>query len=140
MKKFKFRAFDKKTKQVLPVLLINFFFEEIELAQEEKVEDYEELSSKGKIITRNLEDVILIQYTGIKDKDGAEIYEGDILEEANPYVVNQPKRAVVDFEYGIGKGSEPFIELAGAGWQCAWGEDCIVIGNIYQNPELSEEK
>lgn len=73
-------------------------------------------------------DLVLMQYTGLKDKNGVEIYEGDILEDYdNQYI------GVVSFEKGA------FIVT----WE---GECCdafewsgeAVVGNIYEHPHLLE--
>ncbi|PFS53515.1 hypothetical protein COK41_29055 [Bacillus cereus] len=77
------------------------------------------------------------QYTGLNDKNGKEIYEGDILsrhdggihfqeESLAEHVVKWGEFGWVPFNIGIGKS------------RCVYGEifDFIVIGNIYENPEF----
>jgi len=84
-------------------------------------------------------DVTLMQYTGLKDKNGKEIYEGDIVRlYAYPWLKLFSALMVVwsDFVCGF----EPFCkEVEGYGHPPAneWAE---VIGNIYENPELLEVK
>lgn len=79
--------------------------------------------------------MILMQYTGLKDKNGVEIYEGDIVREDG-------RDRVVVFEQGMywldGPevwGSKHSIALGGAlaDERQAQSE---VIGNIYETPEL----
>lgn len=81
------------------------------------------------------DDFILLQYTGLKNSDGTEIYEGDILEIRNLY--ESPKVAQVVYKDGM-------IALDD-GDECSYLADSIchadvveVIGNIYENPELLE--
>lgn len=73
------------------------------------------------------------QYTGLKDKNGKEIYEGDIV-----YIASEDKNAFILWD----KETARYI-IQFKGW-CAdfdnfYGKDLEVIGNIYDNPELLED-
>lgn len=85
---------------------------------------------------------VLMQYTGLKDRNGIEIYEGDILD-LDSGSESDCIGAVI-FEYGCFcykadwiKDGQHYPELK------AYTEisfcDVEVIGNIYENPELLNE-
>ena len=85
------------------------------------------------------------QYTGLKDKNGKEIYEGDVIQfydRGNMFDNDLlPCTAMVIMKYAKWypepinvKGLRGF-EFEGANLR---SEQCEVIGNIYENPELLE--
>lgn len=84
------------------------------------------------------------QYTGVKDKNGEEIYEGDIVRINGWWDAEGPagydkNLCVVEWDEEK-TGFVPFNN-----YDCDCGvyhhaEDCEVIGNIHKNPELVKEK
>lgn len=110
----KFRAWDKRRKRFVHVEEIDFLLEEINKPHE----------LDG--ITLSFDDLKLMQFTGLFDKNGKEIYEGDVLQ--FPFREKLEKSVV--------KEHSPDY--------CYWmslplgGREFEVIGNIYENPELLE--
>jgi len=78
---------------------------------------------------------VVMQYTGLKDKNGKEIYEGDVVKFAGSWPF--PKIDQVVWWDGSA-GFSPFIDAEESDDTCSCPkpEECEVIGNIYENPEL----
>lgn len=70
-------------------------------------------------------DFILMQYTGLRDNNGVEIYEGDLVRPAN----EKDKTYCIEVKLGA-----PYDQMR-PHWMI-WPEDNEVIGNIYENPDL----
>ena len=78
-------------------------------------------------------DVKLMQYTGLKDKNGKEIYEGDVVNYSHPRT-NEIIRTVT-FKHGA-FGIEGIYEKTHIIFGNILDNHIEVIGNIYENPEL----
>lgn len=123
MREIKFRAFVKKDKCICKVLAVELNRELDGTLQVEYPD--------GTKITLILCSVELMQYTGIKDKNGKEIYEGDIVQWIDSD--GKIRKDNVFFENGAFRICNSNFEI----WE--YGE-LEAIGNIYENPELLEGK
>lgn len=99
----------------------------------------------GRMLNDN--DFIIMQYTGVRDKNNIQIYEGDILE-LPIGDINNKYRYVVSFEDGSFVAYHTKLK-DGYGHPQRWGLisqfnikdlDVVIVGNIYENPELCDGK
>ena len=116
------------------------------LKKEQKMDNYidhiswieDELYCIGDGITYmvSAEDLVLMQSTGLKDKNGKEIFEGDIVKMAKD-VYSEPSY----YDVVRHRGGAYRLESKQHGCEL-WlrHTDCEVVGNIYENPELLEDK
>ena len=125
MRKFRFRAWDTEKNKMVKVDTIDFNNGNVN-----DVDFYNQEIHFGF-------STILLQYTGLKDKNGTEIYEGDILtdhgDEGPLYVEYSNERAMFVFVDKF----DPFGVTSYSTLQISY-EQFEVIGNIYENPELLE--
>ena len=142
MRTIKFRAWDKDSE-------IMFIPTDIKLCKDMKTWDIDRIDKDNSknTICKNGENVILMKFTGLKDKNGKEIFEGDIVKIGkNKFLeyLNEGENYLIKFC----QGSFCFEKLDGSLIFC--GDDLEirgnkylkikVIGNIYENPELLEDK
>lgn len=83
------------------------------------------------------------QFTGLCDCEGKEIYEGDILLyrlPENMIALNNSDKSVVFYGHGMFLVSHGKIEFSVNQVLGVHGDDAVVIGNVYENPEMLEAK
>lgn len=130
MREIKFRAWDKNRNLMCTSDIAGHWKTDYLLDLEMTVWD----TSKGLSFDGIVEDTFeFMQYTGLKDKNGKEIYEGDIIEWVN-WSNNESKLiTIIEYEndyaaFFLGNWYErSFPETS---------EEALIIGNIYENPEL----
>lgn len=120
VREIRFRAWDKIQKKMCDVVGAQFSFTSIEIWNKEGDLQWQ----VGKFI-RPIKDVILMQYTGLKDKNGKEIYEGDIVKAGN-------EQWTIEYRPARFK----FVGAYGRSLLIPEDTSMEVIGNIYENPEL----
>jgi uncharacterized phage protein (TIGR01671 family) len=118
----KFRAWDKKASQITPVE--GFLWQnELKLIPEETVNEGCEMLAK---------DYELMQFTGLLDRNGVEIYEGDIVRG----IKNHHDDVITEVYWDEDNaGFIPFHDNYEVDWATD-RQEFEVIGNIYENPEL----
>lgn len=81
--------------------------------------------------------LVPMQYTGLKDKNGKEIYEGDVVQESlwidGNFITNCIKVFTVIYQ-GVSFQYQPIVKSNHT--VNPIGTTVEIIGNIYENPEL----
>ena len=124
MREIKFRAWDKKRKEMLhkPIL-------------------FPKREGGGQAVSGNGNQYELMQFTGLKDKNGKEIYEGDIVKWGHhcEWCKEEPIRIAEvqfapDIQFKTLIYDEPF-RFGSFAYKDTY-KHLEIIGNIYENPEL----
>jgi uncharacterized phage protein (TIGR01671 family) len=134
MREFKFRVYNKCTKQYIKTCYNHTFA----ITAEGKIIQYWDHFESPRAQCADLPFLIIQQYTGLKDKNDKEIYEGDILEIylTGPAETSRPNYGEVVWSNDELRFVLKVIIPTGI---VEWGfeyTELKVIGNIYENPEL----
>lgn len=130
----KFRAWLKNDKEMIDVDEIHWYGGQVDFIGD------------GITFMRKADDFILMQSTGLFDKNGQEIFEGDIVKRyRSPFfkakweyqietVIKEEASLLLGRKYGKNFGTIPFNSPFAQSFLLE------VIGNVHENPELLEEK
>jgi uncharacterized phage protein (TIGR01671 family) len=125
MREIKFRAWDKDLKVIRTVVNMEWI--------NGVVESLVVRDGKQVPIRLNVSEIILIQFTGLKDKNGKEIYEGDIVAAPD----GDWEVQIRDLEDGVVLNNDVRKKSSLSHIDGDYSlTECFVIGNIYEHPEL----
>ena len=126
----RYRAWMKSLKWMCDVTNISFDSKFVDICQQGDTERYTEMSVE-------FDEITLMQSTGLFDRNGKEIFEGDILD-------YRGRKALVRWHGSYASFIYRFVDephKRNTEWKPLYLAymKCEIIGNIYENPELLED-
>ncbi|WP_345912106.1 YopX family protein [Bacillus altitudinis] len=124
MREIKFRAFEEHSKRMFYNVQSGIYMDP------DEIESFDEILGLARYK--------VMQFTGLKDKNGDEIYEGDFVKIISSYY-GQEIIATVRYENSLASFVFETGEDQGYSRIDASFKDIKVVGNIYEDPDLLEE-
>lgn len=126
----KFRVWMKSLKWMCDVTNISFDSKFVDICQQGDTERYTEMSVE-------FDEITLMQSTGLFDRNGKEIFEGDILDYRGRKALVRWHGSYASFIYRF----VDELQNRNTEWKPLYLAymKCEIIGNIYENPELLED-
>lgn len=118
----RYRAWDKEFKEMVQVDALVFDEQIIKATYK-----------NGNVVKEDLKNYVLMQSTGLKDKNGKEIFEGDILGTKDGLL-----DGVVEYRTDLGMWTNSLFRYNNFERLCSVANSRRIIGNIWENPELQE--
>lgn len=127
----RYRAWMKSLKWMCDVTNISFDSKFVDICQQGDTERYTEMSVE-------FDEITLMQSTGLFDRNGKEIFEGDILDYKGRKALVRWHGSYASFIYRF----VDELQNRNTEWKPLYLAymKCEIIGNIYENPELLEDK
>ena len=118
----RYRAWDKEFKEMVQVDALIFDEQIIKATYK-----------NGNIVKEDLKNYVLMQSTGLKDKNGKEIFEGDIIDSTDGFLTG-----VIEFRVSLGMFISELVEYNNFERLCNVASSRKIIGNIWESPALVE--
>ncbi|NSS83801.1 hypothetical protein HRG35_06695 [Enterococcus faecalis] len=130
----KFRAWDKRENTMRDVAVLHF-------TKGGKVNSIEYWKTPSELKSYHVRNLVFMQSTGLKDLNGVEIFEGDIVSVRNhPFQKTESSVGIeIDGDYKVSWNEYDLTWCAGNLLLARIKPYVTVIGNIWDNPELLEE-
>lgn len=116
----RFRAWDKGFKEMVQVDALVFDEQIIKVTYK-----------NGNVAKEDLKNYVLMQSTGLTDKNGKEIFEGDIVDSEDGIL-----SGVVEFRPDLGMWTNSLLRYNNFERLCCIANSREIIGNIWENGEL----